>query len=221
MLLWDALGVTSVDTGVFGLMERHLEKDGQALEARLTRFALVSPDGVLGEAVASLVPSARPRRVFTDRQAALVWLGAEAIAHELDEAERVTRETFAGGSLALQGGPLLIGPKAHWFVLPSGERVELGVQRALAPMLLALARQGIARPREPLSTDALLGHGWPGENVVPSARGTRVRVAIARLRRLGLRDLIVTSGEGIFLHAGRGYMLRPDVPITIEESESY
>lgn len=54
--------------------------------------------------------------------------------------------------------------------------------------------------------DALIAAGWPGERMLSKAGATRVYTAIASLRRLGLRDSL--------LRDDRGYLLRPDVPIS-------
>jgi hypothetical protein len=58
-----------------------------------------------------------------------------------------------------------------------------------------------------LPRDALLEAGWPGERVLAEAGATRVRVAIATLRSLGLGDVLQTRDDG--------YLLDPDVGITL------
>jgi DNA-binding SARP family transcriptional activator len=52
-----------------------------------------------------------------------------------------------------------------------------------------------------LRYEALLDAGWPGERVFAAAARKRVRSAIATLRALGLRDLLVTTGDGYMLDA--------------------
>ena len=47
--------------------------------------------------------------------------------------------------------------------------------------------------------------GWPGDNVQPDAAVNRVRVAVATLRKLGLRPHLVTRGDG--------YMLAPELVV--------
>ncbi|MBI2394115.1 MAG: hypothetical protein HYV09_31375 [Deltaproteobacteria bacterium] len=50
--------------------------------------------------------------------------------------------------------------------------------------------------------------GWPGEQPDPEAGANRVYVAIATLRRLGLRDLIVRTDEGYALDPRRSIQVR-------------
>jgi hypothetical protein len=72
---------------------------------------------------------------------------------------------------------------------------------------LVAARKG----GEPLVRgDALLAAGWPGERILPDAATNRLYVAIATLRKLGLRDVLVRFDEG--------YRLDPGVPL-LEELE--
>lgn len=99
---------------------------------------------------------------------------------------------------------LLVGPASTWFRLPGGERVGLERRASLARILDRLVQERIDRPGAPLSAIAVLAAGWPDERVLPSAGAHRVRVAIATLRKMGLRDVLVTSPEG--------YLLSHDVP---------
>ncbi len=54
-------------------------------------------------------------------------------------------------------------------------------------------------PGEPLDLDALLAAGWPGERVLPEAASNRVYVAIATLRKLGLRSVLLSRELGCLL----------------------
>ena len=47
--------------------------------------------------------------------------------------------------------------------------------------------------------DALVAIGWPGERVLVEAAATRVRVAIATLRRHGLRQVLLTRDDGYLI----------------------
>ena len=90
-----------------------------------------------------------------------------------------------------------IGMRGQWFRIGAGEPASLSRRRALSAVLDALA----ANARASVSSDALIAAGWPKERVLPEAGATRVRTAIATLRRLGLRDLLITTGEGYMLDA--------------------
>ena len=56
-----------------------------------------------------------------------------------------------------------------------------------------------------MSVNALFRAGWPGERIHKSSAANRVRVALATLRGLGLRDVLE--------HNGDGYLLDPRVEI--------
>jgi hypothetical protein len=98
-------------------------------------------------------------------------------------------------------GPLVVGEDARWLELPSGGRVELPRQRALRRILLALVHARIEHPGLGIPGDRLLAYGWPGEIVAHEAGAIRVRVAMSRLRSLGLRELIASRDDGYLLRA--------------------
>ena len=102
---------------------------------------------------------------------------------------------------------LLIGPDARWFALGEEPRVDLGRRGAVRLILLGLVERRLALPGGTLGADALLGLGWPGERVLAEAGGTRVRVAVSTLRRLGLAGVLITRDDG--------YLLDPRVVVSM------
>ena len=104
--------------------------------------------------------------------------------------------------------PLVVGADARWLRLPSHEPIELPRQRAMRLILLALVRERLIRPGHALSWERLVAHGWPDERVMHTAGHVRVRVALSKLRALGLRELISSRDDG--------YLLRVDVPVVLE-----
>jgi predicted ATPase len=92
---------------------------------------------------------------------------------------------------------LVVATDGTWFRLPGGTRVPLDRRRPLARMLAAMARS----PNQSFTSAALLAAGWPSERVIAEAGAHRVRVGIATLRKLGLRDAIKTSEDGYALIA--------------------
>jgi DNA-binding response OmpR family regulator len=94
-------------------------------------------------------------------------------------------------------GQIWIDARAFWFRVGDGPTINLRRRRSLRQMLNALA----SSPRVPISSDALMAAGWDDERVLPNAASARVRTAIATLRRLGLRELLVTTGDGYMLDA--------------------
>jgi len=101
---------------------------------------------------------------------------------------------------------LRVGPEARWFEVGDAARVDLSRRGAVRLLLLALVERRLSAATSGSTTwEELLSLGWPGERVLASAGATRVRVAIATLRRLGLAGLLVTRDDG--------YLLDPRVPV--------
>ena len=81
--------------------------------------------------------------------------------------------------------------------LPEDERdVDLTRRAALARILHALALHRIEAPGDALSLEDILAAGWPGERVRYDAGANRVYVALAELRKLGLRSWISSDAAG-------------------------
>ncbi len=98
---------------------------------------------------------------------------------------------------------LRVGRDAAWFALDDAAKIDLARRGSLRRMLVALVD---AQPsRRSLDGAALTSAGWPNERILADAAATRVRVAIATLRKLGLRDVLVTRDDG--------YRLDPDLRV--------
>lgn len=103
---------------------------------------------------------------------------------------------------------LVVGPEARWFALGTEPVVDLSRRGAVRLVLLGLVEARLASSGATLDASALLALGWPGERVLADAAGTRVRVAVSTLRRLGLAGVLLTREDG--------YLLDPRVPVTLE-----
>jgi len=99
-------------------------------------------------------------------------------------------------------GALVVGPEGRWLRLPDGKRVEV-VQRPVRRVALRLAQARLSSPGEGLSPETLLAAGWPGERVGREAGANRVYVAVATLRQLGLREVLVRRRDGYLLDPAR------------------
>ena len=104
---------------------------------------------------------------------------------------------------------LTVGAEGRWFQLPGEDVVSLERWRSLQRVLARLAAERRERPGAPLSVEALVLAGWPGERMLARAGATRVYTAIASLRRVGLREVLLSSEQG--------YMLAPGLPIELAE----
>ena len=84
----DASRITGVDARVFGLLDRYVREQFEALARAVRRLALVRPAGVEGAIVAGffeVLPRPYPVNVFDDLRAALDWLEVPAsFADEMD-----------------------------------------------------------------------------------------------------------------------------------------
>jgi predicted ATPase len=103
---------------------------------------------------------------------------------------------------------LVVGPDARWFCLGDAPRVDMVRRGAIRRVLAALVDQHRGVPGAALDRETILKRGWPGERVLAEAGGTRVRVAISTLRRLGLGPVLVTRDDG--------YLLDPKVAVRLE-----
>lgn len=100
---------------------------------------------------------------------------------------------------------LLVGPDATWFRGPSEEPRDLRRHGVIRKLLSGLVEHRRAHPGGALSMDDLFSTGWPGQRATPNAQANRVYVAVATLKKLGLRSCLERRDDG--------YLLRPDVEV--------
>ena len=96
-------------------------------------------------------------------------------------------------------GAWRIGADGRQMLPPGGEPISLARRGAMSRILRALAVERLRAPGAALSHAALIEAGWPGERVIFEAGTKRVRVAVASLRALGLRDALLTRDDGYLL----------------------
>jgi predicted ATPase len=94
---------------------------------------------------------------------------------------------------------LVVGPEAMWFRPPRGQWHDLSDRIAARRILWQLAELHRRGPGESLSLEALGEVGWPGERVMASSRANRVNVALAYLRKQGLRPYLKRGAAGYSL----------------------
>jgi predicted ATPase/Tfp pilus assembly protein PilF len=102
---------------------------------------------------------------------------------------------------------LVVSEDARVFRTPAARAVKLERRHAVRLILLKLVDHRLKAPGESITADTLLEYGWPGERVMAEAGASRVYVALATLRKLGLRGLLM-SRDG-------GYLLDPDVQLVV------
>jgi hypothetical protein len=111
-----------------------------------------------------------------------------------------------------ESGALSIPTHARWAVTPSGTHIDLARRPTLRRLVMALLESRLAEPGASVSNATLIAAGWPNEQAGPEASANRLRVAICRLRQLGLENAIVTTSAG--------WMLDPNIAIVREENAS-
>jgi tetratricopeptide (TPR) repeat protein len=118
-------------------------------------------------------------------------------------------ETLRGAEVVAPSAmELSVSRSGDWFRF-EGEKVDLRRRRPLKRILACLLRERAERPNRAVSLAEIVGAGWPGEKLIPHSASTRAYVAIATLRRLGLKDALV-SRDG-------GYLLLASVPIVLSD----
>ncbi len=100
-----------------------------------------------------------------------------------------------------------VGEDGAWFCVGSGAVIGLEQRALMARLLLALARARVERPGSTVPAETLVEAGWAGERMLEDSKKNRLKVALARLRDLGLR--------GVILSAPGGYLVSPDVEVTL------
>jgi predicted ATPase/Tfp pilus assembly protein PilF len=100
-----------------------------------------------------------------------------------------------------------LATSGRWFELPDHPRVALHTRRALHLVLGALTIARRDNPGAALEAGEVLAAGWPGERVHPTAGAARVYNAVATLRGMGLRWLLLRRDDG--------YLLDPAAPIEL------
>jgi hypothetical protein len=99
-------------------------------------------------------------------------------------------------------GRASIARSGSFFTDGEGRRVELSTRRALRNVLACLA-EGSGDGAKRFSVEDLFASGWPGERASATAASSRVYVALATLRREGLKDHVQRDEGGYFLDLQR------------------
>jgi predicted ATPase len=95
---------------------------------------------------------------------------------------------------------LEVGP--DWFLPPGGHRQDLSRHASCRRMFHALVAAHAQHSGRALTIESLFEVGWPGEQISPESMRNRVHVNLARLRSLGLKQLLVRTEQGYHLDPG-------------------
>jgi hypothetical protein len=90
------------------------------------------------------------------------------------------------------------GPRFPFAARLAG-RVDLARRAALRRILELLVERRIDAPGEAVAIEDVVRAGWPGERILLQAALNRAYVALTALRRLGLREILLTGAGGYWL----------------------
>jgi predicted ATPase len=137
---------------------------------------------------------------------------AWARAHPSDDSRFAVRMLRAITHPESRATPLalVVYPEAKSFRLPHAvTTVDLSRRAPLRAIVKLLAVRRRESPGEVVAMDDILRAAWPGEKIGVEAAMNRAYVALATLRKLGLRDVLLTSAGG--------YLLTPSVAVVFAE----
>ena len=94
---------------------------------------------------------------------------------------------------------IAIGPECRWFQVSGHERIHIGRRKLLRRLLARLVEHRTTTPNDPIGVAELIEHCWPNEALVKGSGTNRVYVAVSKLRKMGLSDILLTRGDGYLL----------------------
>jgi predicted ATPase len=136
---------------------------------------------------------------------------AAALASQSDDVRFALRLHHRTASEARAENAIVIAADGAWVDLPDRERIDFANRPALQRLVQALARERLEHPGEPISLARLVASGWPDERLDGEIARNRLNVALATLRKMGLRDVLLSRGR-------EGHLLDPAIPIVLERT---
>ncbi len=103
------------------------------------------------------------------------------------------------------GKQLRVAPAAMGFAPPGGAWQDFRRRQPLRRLLLELVEQRRRAPGKSVPAERLIEAAWPGERIAADAAANRLYVALATLRKLGLKEVVLSRDEG--------YVIDPAVEI--------
>jgi tetratricopeptide (TPR) repeat protein len=149
-----------------------------------------------------------------DPVAAVAAARALATAHPSDDSRFALRLLLSavGPTTPRPESTLVVWSEGRAFRLPlAARRVDLPSRSPVRRILMLLASRRMDAPGDVVPVEAIIEAGWQGERIRPEAALNRVYVALATLRKLGLREALVT--------AAGGYCLDPAIAVRFASRE--
>jgi tetratricopeptide (TPR) repeat protein len=126
---------------------------------------------------------------------------AEVTASPSDDTRFALRELerALGRATVEARDALCVWGRGEAFLAPRGAKVTLPPRSPMRRILDRLVAHRERAPGEPVSLEEIIEAGWPGEKIGADAALNRAYVAVAGLRKQGLRDVLVRTGGGYAL----------------------
>ena len=149
-------------------------------------------------------------RAHTERVEARI---AHAKVDRSDDARAMVRHlsrVIAALSPVSTRPSLQVEPAARGFRAPDGTWHDLRRRQPLRRLLLELIERRGQAPGVAVTAERLIEAAWPGEQIRADAATNRLYVALATLRKQGLKDVILSAAEG--------YLIDPSLAVVWVES---
>lgn len=170
-----------------------------AANRALVELALVRESTRRGEAAKADAHRAALEKRLRDARAFI------ALSDDVRVVLRIADTALEAWNVPIDGTRLRIGSRGTWFEAPSRKRKDLAKHAAARRILLALVQRRESAPGRGIRLEELQEAGWPDETLVPEAAANRTHVALALLRKAGLKPWL--------LRAEDGYLLDPKLPV--------
>lgn len=135
--------------------------------------------------------------------------GGERSVAELCDDVRASLRVLERHVAELEAGPppdaLSVHRQGEWLKAPGADATDLRAHKATRRLLVRLARARHEAPGRGLSLAELREAGWPGEAMGEQAAENRVQVALAQLRKGGLKRWLLKTDDG--------WLIDPAVPL--------
>jgi predicted ATPase len=136
---------------------------------------------------------------------------AAMLVSQSDDVRFALRLLDQGSSEATHAfeGALEMAADGSWLKLPGrSERIDLAGRPSLQRLVLLFVRARLDAPNSPIASAKLVAAGWPDERLDGEVARNRLNVALATLRRIGLREVLVSRGR-------EGHLFDPSIPIVL------
>lgn len=196
-----ALAVEEAVRGDFVAAERYAEEG-------LRCGAGSAASGLLAIAVRAFIDAHRAHSLLLRGErarAADAWQEASSAARVLETTILPSLGTGAQSLVELASrtvreldprGAWLVGPKATWIEAPDGTRVDLSTSLLLRRIWQVLAAHHAKAPSAAVSPRQLCMALWPDMDPGSPIVRNRMKVAMWRMRELGLRSAVEQAGRG-------------------------